>query len=437
MTYNIRFLPSLARILHPLYKLVQKDVTWIWSHSHKKAFNEAKNLVSTAPVLAHYDITKQLKLYCDASPRGVGACLMQVMDKHERPVAYASRMLTSAEANYAQIERKALAIIFAVKKFHQYLYGRCFILVTDHRPLCKILGHNRGVPSLAAARMQRWALILSAYQYTLQYIPGQGNQCADCMSQLPVAYHTRDIAEYMASAVAMDIAQLPVTSKDIAKATCKDCVLAVVLQSIRHGNWSTTATYFAPYFRSRTELSCEDGCILWGQRIVVPKALQAQLLQELHEGHFGVCHMKALARSYIWWPGLDRDVEVLAASYEACKGVSAMLTAAPRHPWQHPNSPWDRVHIDFGEWHGRHFLVVVDAYSKWPEVRYMSSTTAPHKIEVLKDIFATHGYPRLLVSDNGPQLTANHLENYLLSHHVLHHKSAPYHPATYGLAETW
>ena len=163
MTYNIRFLSSLARILHPLYKLVQKDVTWIWSHSHKKAFNEAKNLVSTAPVLAHYDITKQLKLYCDASPRGVGACLMQVMDKHERPVAYASRMLTSAEANYAQIERKALAIIFAVKKFHQYLYGRCFILVTDHRPLCKILGHNRGVPSLAAARMQRWALILSAY----------------------------------------------------------------------------------------------------------------------------------------------------------------------------------------------------------------------------------------------------------------------------------
>ena len=102
MTYNIRFLPSLAH-LHSLYKLVQKDVTWIWSHSHKKAFSEAKNLVSTAPVLAHYDITKPIKLYCDASPQGVGAFLMQEMDKHERPVAYATRMLTSDEANYAQI----------------------------------------------------------------------------------------------------------------------------------------------------------------------------------------------------------------------------------------------------------------------------------------------------------------------------------------------
>ena len=284
--------------------------------------------------------------------------------------------------------------------------------------------------------MQRWALILSAYQYTLQYIPGQSNQCADCMSRLPVSCHTRNNAEYMASMLAMDIACLPVTSKDIAKATRKDRVLAVVLQSIRHGNWRTpTSEAVTPYYRRRTELSCQDYCILWGQRVVVPSVLQSQLLQELHEGHLGVCRMKVLARSYIWWPRLDRDVEALAASCDACKCVSAMPPAAPRHPWQHPNTPWDRVHIDFGEWHKRHFLVVVDAYSKWPEVRYMSSTTACHTVEVLKEIFATHGYPHLLVSDNGPQLTADHLESYLLNHHVLHHRSAPYHPATNGLAE--
>ena len=229
MTYNIRFLPSLAHVLHPLYKLVHKDARWGWSHAQVKAFKEAKKLVSVTPVLVHYDITKQLKVYCDASPRGVGACLMQVMDGHERPVAYASRTLTSAETNYAQIECEALAIIFAVKKFHQYLYGRHFVLVTDHRPLCKILGHNQGVPSLAAARMQRWALILSAYQYTLQHIPGSQNQCADCMSRLPTPCYARDSAEYMSSALAMDISSLPVTARDIAKATCKDCVLAVVL----------------------------------------------------------------------------------------------------------------------------------------------------------------------------------------------------------------
>ena len=108
-------------------------------------------------------------------------------------------------------------------------------MVADHRPHCKILGHNQGVPSLAAARMQRWALILSAYQYTLQYIPGSQNQCTDCMSRLPTPCHARVSAEYMSSALAMDISSLSVTARDIAKATCKDCVLAVVLQSVRHG----------------------------------------------------------------------------------------------------------------------------------------------------------------------------------------------------------
>ena len=93
-------------------------------------------------------------MYYDASPKGVGACLTHVMPNGaEQPVAYASRSLWEAEQNYAQIEREALSIVFAVKRFHQYLYGRKFTLVTDHQPLCKIFG-EKGVPALAAARMQ-------------------------------------------------------------------------------------------------------------------------------------------------------------------------------------------------------------------------------------------------------------------------------------------
>ena len=114
-------------------------------------------------------------------------------------VAYASRTLAPAELNYAQIEREALAIVFAVRKFHQYLYGRQFTLVTDHHPLCKLLGSNQGVPSLAAARMQRWALILSAYQYILEYTPSSQNECADCLSRLPLPSSKCDVAERMCS----------------------------------------------------------------------------------------------------------------------------------------------------------------------------------------------------------------------------------------------
>ena len=102
----------------------------------------------------------------------------------------------------------------------------------------------------------------------------------------------------------------------------------------------------------------------------------------------GVCRMKALARSFVWWPGLDQDIEVVAVKCDKSKLTASMPVTVPRHPWQHPNSPWDRIHVDFGEWNQNHFLVMVDVFSKWPEVQHMPpSTTAGHTIEVLEDVF--------------------------------------------------
>lgn len=97
---------------------------------------------------------------------------------------------------------------------------------------------------------------------------------------------------------------------------------------------------------------------------------------------------------------LDKDIEDLAASCEQCKKVAPMQELAPHHPWQYT------IHMDFGEWNKRNFLVMVDAYSKWPAVRAMSSTTAQCTREILQDIFATHEFPRILFSDNGPQFIA-------------------------------
>ncbi|KAG8196929.1 hypothetical protein JTE90_027632 [Oedothorax gibbosus] len=111
-----------------------------------------------------------------------------------KPVMFASRTLNSSERNYSQIEREAIAIIFAVKKFHKFLMGHKFVLQTDHKPLTAIFGEKRGIPPIAAARMQRWAIILSAYQYEIQFVKGNSISHADALSRIPLPETVEEVS---------------------------------------------------------------------------------------------------------------------------------------------------------------------------------------------------------------------------------------------------
>ena len=146
--------------------------------------------------------------------------------------------------------------------------------------------------------------------------------------------------------------------------------------------------------------------------------------------------MKSIARSYMWWLGIDKDIENLAKSCLPCLENKSQTAAAPLHPWIWPTTPWKRIHIDFaGPFLDKMFLIVVDAHSKWPEVIQMSSTTSFKTIEALRSLFAKYGLPEQLVSDNGPQFTSEEFADFMKVNGIKHIRSAPYHPSTNGLAE--
>ena len=350
-------------------------------------------------------------------------------------MVYASRTLSASEGNYSQIEKEALSLVFGIQKFHTYLYGRKFTLVTDHKPLTIVLGPKHGIPSMAAARFQRWALLLSAYTYKIEFKCTQDHANADGLSRLPQG--KRQPPSTNSAFVIGQIQALPVTAEKLEAATRQNPILSQLIHFVREGWPTNTAEEYRPFKERQQELTTQGQVVLSGSRVIVPLKLKPVILEELHRNHPGVLRMKALARSYLWWPGLDGELEKYVQQCEAYQSVRNALAPAPLHPWLWPTKPWMCVHVDFaGPFQGKMYFIVVDAHSKWPEVIPMSTTTTSNQtIAVLRQLFAAHGLPQQLVSDNGPQFISEEFATFHKMNGIKHICCSPYHPSSNGQAE--
>ena len=155
LNYYAKFLLNLSSKLAPLYKFLQKKVHWLWGEEQRQAFQQAKEALTSAKALVHYDPSKKLILSCDASPYGVGAVLSHKLeDGTEHPVAFTSRSLSLAEKKYAQLDKEGLAIVFGVRHFHHDLLGRRFTIYLDRKPLQYLFGEDKAIPTMASSRIQ-------------------------------------------------------------------------------------------------------------------------------------------------------------------------------------------------------------------------------------------------------------------------------------------
>jgi hypothetical protein len=179
--YYLKFVPRFADLGEPLRALLKPEVSWHWTPECQASFDEIKRRIASPPILAHFDVTADTFVTADASGFAVGACLSQWKNGVERPIAFASRTLSPTERKYSASEREALAALWACEKWHFYLYGRSFTLVTDHQALTSLL--SMGGSGHRPLRLHRWASRLYRYSFKVIYKPGKENVVADCLSR--------------------------------------------------------------------------------------------------------------------------------------------------------------------------------------------------------------------------------------------------------------
>ena len=235
---------------------------------------------------------------------------------------------------------------------------------------------------------------------------------------------------------AMRVNSLPVTADEVANATRRDKQLSKVLYHTRHGWPDSVGSEMRPFFLKRYSLSIEQDVLLLGIRVVVPESLRDRVLQQLHDTHPGVARMKGIARSHVWWPELDHDIEYLVKGCQNCQLQQSAPTEATVHPLIWPQVPWYRLHIDYaGPFFDYMWLVVVDATSKWAEIIPVREATSTLTIKALEAIFARFGLPMQIFSDNGAVFTSDEFRGFCERLRIHQIFSTPFHPRSNGEAE--
>ncbi|XP_055543004.1 uncharacterized protein K02A2.6-like [Wyeomyia smithii] len=320
INYYGKFVPNMRMLRYPLDNLLKPDVKFHWSSECQSSFDQFKRILSSDLLLTHYDPRREIIVAADATSVGLGATIShRFPDGTIKVVQHASRALTKAEQVSQDAIRKAL----------------------PNSPLLRIFGSKKGIPVYTANRLQRFALTLLLYDFEIEYVSTEKFGNADVLSRL-INQHVKSEEDYV-------IASLVVEEdlRIVAQSTQADPLLRQVHRYVQKG-WPQSQLEGSELrqFQSRQEsLSVVDGCILFAERLVIPSLHRKRCLEQLHRGHPGIQRMKAIARSYVYWPCMDTDITSFVESATTVLSSPAQLfayfcasngiehvTTAPFHP---------------------------------------------------------------------------------------------------------
>jgi hypothetical protein len=424
-----RMVPKFSETASPLHQLRRKDTPFVWEASHQAAFESLLNSIAHPPILRSYDLSSEATLTTDASESAVGGVLTQ----EGRPVIYVSRTLTSAERNYSNVEREALAVVWCVLRLKQFLLGRHFTLVTDHRPLMTIYGGS-SLPKVASARLTRWAILLQAYNFTVQYKAGSTIPHADAMSRLRFNADQSSAEDAIINNVSMDITLPAAFIQRVQTSMTTDTTLLRVMRRVQQNSWSNCSQRERPFLRIKNSLKVSNSLLFLGTRLVLPTNVCKDAFEQAHELHTGISSTLRRLSLNVWWPKMKADVQRWIADCSTCNSLRPR-TARDISTWPQA-TPFERVHGDWCHVSGiGDVLILVDAASGWIEATHHRHRTSQAIISSLTDLSCRFGPPKIFVTDNGPEFVSEELIRWCQSNGVEKKETPTYHPASNGLAE--
>ncbi|KAI5754516.1 hypothetical protein M8J77_009180 [Diaphorina citri] len=454
VTYLSRYIPNLSTHAEPLRELTRLSSEFIWGAKHDSAFSKLKTIIGQSSNLKYFDVNSEIYIQTDASGFALGCALMQ----NGFPIAYASKTLSSTQRNYAQIEKEMLAIVFACKKFDQYICGKKVIIETDHSPLVSVFKKSL---LKTPKRLQSMILSLQRYNLLIKYKRGKEMYLADTLSRAPISMENDEkqldvyeldsydqistVNELQQGIQYLEDRKASISDKSLEKLkieTRKDSQLQRLHQQILNGwpeNKQNVDNSLKCFWNFRSDLVIEDDFILKGNQIIVPKCLRKEFLDKLHSGHLGVEATLKLARETLFWPGITEQVRNKVLSCETCARFAPNQAKIQMMSHIIPESPFEVVSMDVFEVtinnRKRRFLVTVDHYSDFFEIDELPDMTARSLIVICKRNFSRYGIPSLVISDNGSNFVNREFAAFTEEWEFSHKTSSPFHQQGNGKAE--
>ena len=409
IAYLSKFIPRLSEETHLLRELLKKESIWDFTLTHRNQFDKLRSMVSGNISLKFFDPKLPTKTTCDSSKFGIGATLEQKHENVWHPMAFKSRSCTSAEQNYCPLKRETLAIVSSSLKFNEYLCGKKFIVESDHKSLKSIL-HT--LIHKTPPRIQRFFMFLQKYDFVVNYVPGKDLVCSDtctCLFRAPLKDQGPEISETEVNCqVHSVISSFPISterSKQLEVEMLNDRTLQRVASDITQG-WPKSRNHLSlelkPYYNRRDELTVVNNLILKGNKIVIPSTLIKEMKQILHTGHLGIERTKSNARSTMYWPNIDKDINEMISNCNACQKYRNLNPREPLLSHEIPKDVWNKVATDLFVCLNKLYLIVIDYTSKYFEIAQLPDVSSDTVITHVRSIFARHGIPKVVFSDNGP-----------------------------------